>query len=156
MVEEPRAAVRAGGTKRVMLCFYCKGENHREIDCPKKSKDAHRSGNFQVTTCFICSGKHRTDQFWKDETSRGGKVGFVRKRPIKSQRSRSVIPVFVNDVECEVYRDSGSAILIVRESLVAGLCRQLTEVIRVVDAFGRTKEFRTAIISVRSPIKRSR
>ena len=61
--------------------------------------------------------------------------------------SRFVITVFVNDVECEGYRDSGSDILIVREAWSQVDVRG--NMIRVVDVFGRAKELRTAIISVR-------
>ena len=63
---------------------------------------------------------------------------------------RFVIPLFVNGVECERFRDTGSDILIVREDLVEDRGRYTGEVMKVVDAFGRAKELQIAAISIRS------
>ena len=50
------------GVKKVR-CFLCNGWlNHKQKDC----KNSNKSVNFRVTTCFICSGRHRTDQCYKN------------------------------------------------------------------------------------------
>ena len=53
------------GVKKVR-CFLCNGLNHKQKDC----KNSNKSANFRVTTCFIGSGRHRTNQCYKNKTGK--------------------------------------------------------------------------------------
>ena len=66
--------------------------------------------------------------FQGDRKTGGTKIGCVRRKPQILYGRRFVIPLFVNGVECEGFRDTGSDILIVREDLVEDRGRYTEEV----------------------------
>ena len=52
MVTEPKGDK---GGKKELISFLCKGANHKQKDCP--GREANKTGNFRVSTCFICGGR---------------------------------------------------------------------------------------------------
>ena len=60
-------------------------------------------------------------------------------------------PIFVNDMECAGFRDTGSDLLIIRSDLITNRCKYTGDVIKVTDAFGRFKSLKMALVTVRNP-----
>ena len=114
----------------------CNGLNHKQKDC----KNSNKSANFRVTTSFICCGRHRTDQRYKNKTWKkdGGMAAFVRQVPRESKGNDFIVPVFINGVRCSALRDSGCNLVLVRESVLIDKTCYTRETITVNDVFGRT------------------
>ena len=92
----------------------CNGD-HFQRNYP--NKDVNKSAKFKVNTCFKCGERHATAMCQKNQDKNWGTAGFIRSA-VESGVNEYIIPVFVNGVKCAAMRESGCAIVLVRESVL--------------------------------------
>ena len=103
--------------------------------------------------CLSCSGRHATTSCFKLKNKGENNVsGFVgTKRAKMSDHWKFVIAIFVHGVSCTAVRDSGSAVSLVRRSLLAGQDFNFSGRMDIQGVFGEARSFPMAEVANRSP-----
>jgi len=102
--------------RRQIRCFNCDG-NHKIASCPLINKNGVGNSGIGIPLCFKCGYNHNGNCSQDVMHCEYQYSGFVRNSENRG-RDRYISPVVVCGRECVGYRDSGTEITLVRDTLV--------------------------------------